>query len=125
MYRKYGDRVSFVTIYIKEAHPIDEWKMEANEPERDNVCYKQPTNMAERVEIANDFVERFDYPVPMLIDGIENRADSVYAGWPERFYVLDESNMVVYKGETGPFGFHPEEVETWLAARFPDDVSQP
>ena len=122
MYQQYGDRVSFLTIYIKEAHPIDEWKMESNEPEKDNVCYPQPTNLAERVTIANDFVKRFNYDVPVLIDGIENQCDSIYAGWPERLYILDEANTIVYKGETGPFGYHPEEVEAWLANRFNEKV---
>lgn len=28
--------------------------------------------------------------------------------------------MIRYKGETGPFGFHPEEVAAWLAKRFPE-----
>ena len=38
---------------------------------------------------------------------------------PERLYVIDEQGTIVYKGEPGPFGFHPEEVEAWLAKRFP------
>ena len=119
MYRQYGDRVSFLTIYIKEAHPIDEWRVEANNKDRNDVCYRQPTNLAQRVRIANDFVKRFDYDVPILIDGMENRADSLYAGWPERFYIVDESNTIVYKGKTGPLGYHPEEVEAWLARHMP------
>ena len=40
--------------------------------------------------------------------------------WPERFYILDEAGTIVYKGEPGPFGYHPEEVEAWLGKRFPD-----
>ena len=31
----------------------------------------------------------------------------------------DENGRVAYKGKTGPFGFHPEELEAWLARRFP------
>ena len=31
---------------------------------------------------------------------------------------------IVYKGKPGPFGYHPEEVEAWLAKRFPE-VSAP
>jgi hypothetical protein len=27
--------------------------------------------------------------------------------------------VIVYKGKPGPFGYHPEEVEAWLTARFP------
>jgi iodothyronine deiodinase-like protein len=114
MYRKYGDRADFLTIYIKEAHPTDEWQMESNEKE--GVCYPQPKTLAQRVAIANDFVHRFHYPIPLLVDGFDNRANALYAGWPERLYVVDQSKTVVYKGKPGPFGYHPEELEAWLAA---------
>jgi type I thyroxine 5'-deiodinase len=117
MYRTYGRQAEFVNVYIKEAHPEDEWQMESNEKE--NVCYPQPKTTQQRVAIANDFVRRFEYPMPMLIDPIENPANDLYAGWPERFYIIDEQGKIVYKGEPGPFGFHPEEVEAWLAKRFP------
>jgi hypothetical protein len=50
---------------------------------------------------------------------IENGANPLYAGWPERFYIVDERGIIVYKGKPGPFGYHPEEVEFWLARRFP------
>jgi len=117
MYRKYGDRVRFLTVYIKEAHPTDEWQMDSNEKEQ--VCYPQPRSTAQRVAIANDFVKRFHYELPLAVDPIENPANALYAGWPERFYILDERGVVAYKGKPGPFGYHPEEVETWLASRFP------
>ena len=32
---------------------------------------------------------------------------------------MDEKGIIVYKGKPGPFGYHPEEVEDWLARRFP------
>ena len=121
MHRKYEDRVRFLTLYIKEAHPLDEWQMDSNEKE--NVCYPQPKTTAQRVAIANDFVKRFRYDVPLAVDPIENRANAVYAGWPERFYIVDEQGVIVFKGKPGPFGFHPEEVEQWLAKRFPEPAS--
>ena len=117
MHRKYGDRVRFLTIYIKEAHPEDEWQMDSNEKE--GVCYPQPRTTAQRVAIASDFVKRFHYEIPLVVDPIENTANAAYAGWPERFYVVDEQGVIVYKGKPGPFGYHPEEVEAWLAKRFP------
>ena len=116
MFRKYGDRAAFVTVYIKEAHATDEWQMKSNETE--NVCYAQPRTMEQRLMIANDFAKRFNYTIPMLVDAMDNAANQVYAGWPERIYVIDEQNSIVYKGEKGPFGFHPEEVEAWLEKRF-------
>ena len=113
----YTGRAAFVTVYIKEAHPEDEWQMDSNETE--GVCYKQPKTLDDRLAIARDFVGRYDYGIPLLVDGIANRADELYAGWPERLYVIDEAGTIVYKGKPGPFGYHPEEVESWLRTRFP------
>jgi type I thyroxine 5'-deiodinase len=92
--------------------------MDVNETEK--VCYPQPRTLDERVAIANDFVQRFQYDLPLLVDGIDDRADSLYAGWPERLYVAGEDGRIAYKGETGPFGYHPEEVAAWLEQRFPE-----
>jgi hypothetical protein len=117
MYREYGDRARFLTVYIKEAHPEDEWQMDSNEKE--DVCYPQPRTLAQRVAIANDFAKRFHYDVPLAVDRMDDRANQLYAGWPERFYIVDEGGTIVFKGKPGPFGFHPEEVEAWLAKRFP------
>jgi type I thyroxine 5'-deiodinase len=86
--------------------------MEANEKE--SVCYPQPRSTSGRVAIANDFIHRFHWEIPMLVDPIENPANQVYAGWPERLYVVDEQGRIAYKGDPGPFGYHPEEVVRWL-----------
>ena len=118
LYERYG-RVGFLTVYIKEAHPLDEWQMDSNVKE--SVCYPQPKSLAQRVAIANDFVKRFPYRVPLAVDVMENPANAAYAGWPERFYSLDEKGVIVYKGKPGPFGYHPEEVEAWLSQRYPGE----
>ena len=116
IYERYKERADFLTVYIREAHPTDEWQMTANE--REDVCYPQPRTLEHRMKIVNDFVERFRYRIPLAVDPMENPADRIYAGWPERFYIVDESGAIAYKGKTGPFGYHPEEVEAWLARRF-------
>jgi len=87
--------------------------------EKEGVCYPQPKTMAQRIAIANDFVKRFHFPLPLLVDEMDNPANAVYAGWPERLYIVDEHGTIVYKGETGPFGYHPEEVVAWLEAHPP------
>jgi hypothetical protein len=85
----------------------------------EGVCYPQPKSLAQRVTIANDFIQRFHFPIPLGIDSMANTADAVYAGWPERVYILDESGKIVYRGGLGPFQFHPEEARAWLEQRFP------
>ncbi len=114
--QRFADRAEFLTIYIKEAHPEDEWQLGVNEDE--SVCYGQPTTLAGRVAISNDFVQRFDYQMPLVIDPIDNPAELAYAAWPERLYIVDESGSVAYKGGVGPFGYDPDELEAWLDERF-------
>ncbi len=112
---EYTSRAEFLTLYIKEAHPTDEWQMPVNESE--GVCYLQPRTTAQRVAIASDFVKRFQYGIPLLVDPLENQANELYAGWPERLYIV-ENGVIRYKGGTGPFNYHPEEVAAWLKTRF-------
>jgi len=116
MHDRFSDRAGFLTIYIKEARPEDEWQMNVNEDE--SVCYKQPVTLGQRVAIARDFIERFEYGLPLVVDPMENTAEEAYAGWPERLYVIDESGHVAYKGGVGPMAFDPEELEGWLEQRF-------
>ena len=117
MQERYRDRALFQTVYIREAHPIDGWQKDSNEKE--GVCYRQPKTLSERVAIANDFVKRFNYALPLAVDTMGDKAEKIYAGWPERLYIIDAKGVIAYKGEPGPRGYHPEEVEAWLAARFP------
>ena len=90
--------------------------MKSNETE--GVCYPQPRTLADRLIIANDFRKRFSYAPPLVVDPMSNAADAAYAGWPERLYVIDADGRIAYKGKTGPFGYHPEEVADWLRSRF-------
>jgi len=85
--------------------------------EREDVCYRQPTTLAERVAIANDFLARSGYRIPIMVDDMDNAAEEAFAAWPERLYVIDEAGKVVYKGDVGPFGFDPEELGAWLGDR--------
>jgi hypothetical protein len=112
--------VDFLTIYIREAHPTDEWQMKSNDKDKDDVCYAQPKTLEQRVVIANDFTQRFKYPVPFGIDEMSNGANDAYAAWPERLYIIDESGRIAYKGGNGPFKYDPKEVRSWLAQRYGD-----
>ena len=118
IYNDYKDHADFLTIYIREAHPTDEWRMNSNEKGKDNVCYAQPKSISDRVAIANDFTKRFKYPVPFGIDEMSNAANDAYAAWPERLYIIDENGRVSYKGGNGPFKYDPKEVRAWLAKRY-------
>ena len=120
MFERFHDRADFLTIYIKEAHPDDEWQMQPNLDEE--VCYLQPKNEGQRVAIANDFARRFQYPLPLAVDPMDDTANRTYAAWPERLYII-EGGRIVYKGGNGPFNYKPAEVGAWLEARFGGPVT--
>jgi len=124
LFDDYKDHADFLTIYVREAHPTDEWQMKSNEKDKDDVCYAQPKTLAQRVAIANDFTQRFKYPVPFGIDQMDNAANDAYAAWPERLYILDENGYVAYKGGNGPFKYDPKEVRAWLASHY-GEVKRP
>jgi type I thyroxine 5'-deiodinase len=105
-------------VYVREAHPTDEWQMKSNLKEKDDVCYAQPKTLEQRLVIANDFTKRFKFPLPFGIDDMSNAANDAYAAWPERLYVIDESGHIAYRGGIGPFNYNPAEVREWLAARY-------
>lgn len=116
IYNDYKDHVDFLTVYVREAHPTDEWQMKSNVKE--DVCYAQPKTLEQRVAIAKDFTARFKFPLPFGIDDMSNAADNAYAAWPERLYVIDETGHVAYRGGIGPFNYKPAEVRDWLAAKY-------
>jgi peroxiredoxin len=102
---------------VREAHPTDEWKMDSNEKDKDDVCYLQPRTLDDRLAIANDFVTRFHFPLPMAVDAMDDDVMKKYAAWPERLYVVDADGRIAYRGGMGPFDYHPEQVREWLAKK--------
>ena len=55
----------------------------------------------------------------MGVDSMSDLANRLYAGWPERIYIVDESGNIAYRGGLGPFNYHPEEARAWLQKKFP------
>lgn len=114
--KKYSDTVNFVIVYIKEAHPDDEWQMEDNE--ESGVIYSQPKSTEERRELARAFIDQMDVETETLLDDIDNTAMACYAAWPERLYIIGTDGRIIYKGGMGPFYFDPDEVEEILSKEF-------
>jgi hypothetical protein len=99
-------------VYIAEAHPSDIWQMQSNIKER--VIFRNPTTSAERQEVANSCIRKLHIKIPALIDGIDNRVERQYTGWPDRLFVVGRDGKVRYKSEPGPFGFDPKKLESAL-----------
>jgi iodothyronine deiodinase-like protein len=95
--------VTFFVVYIQEAHPVDLWQMSSNV--KDGVLFASPKTSGERAETAEICVVKLAIKIPAVVDGIDNRIERAYTGWPDRLYVIGTDGRVRYKSPPGPFGF--------------------
>lgn len=115
-YQEYKDRAAFMFVYIREAHPSDEWQMPSNE--KDGVVLTQPVTHDERRSTAGRCCSQMKLTMPCVVDTLDNTVDDAYAAWPERIFVIDEEGVVGYASKQGPWGFDPQQAQEWLDRYF-------
>ena len=108
MKKAYGDRVEFLAVYVREAHPTDGWRMESNDAA--GVVFAQPQSLGERMGVADKCCQSLVMTMPLLVDDLNDRVGHLYSGMPDRLYIIDREGRVAYKGGRGPFGFKPGEM---------------
>ena len=105
--------MEFLAIYVREAHPIDGWRMESND--QAGISILQPRSKAERDAVSNRCCTALHVTMPMVVDDMDDHVGHLYSGMPDRLYVIDRAGKVAYKSGRGPFGFKPGEMEQALA----------
>jgi hypothetical protein len=108
LHDRYGDRVAFFIVYIREAHPEDGWVLEDNRDE--GIALVDPVSLEERAAVAESCAVRLRTRIPMLLDDVDDAVASAYGGWPDRLYLIDRDGRVAFQGGPGPGGFQPAEL---------------
>lgn len=109
LYRKYRDRVEFLTVYIQEAHPSDGWQVVSNV--KQNVIVASPRSQAERGAVAHTCVRRLGLELPAVMDTLDDATDTAYTAWPDRYFLVDRDGRLAHISKPGPFGFDTLETE--------------
>jgi hypothetical protein len=109
MYEKYKDRVEFLLVYIREAHPTDGVQAPANV--RDGILIEAAKSIDQKDDHATACVRKLDIKFAALIDGMDNRTENDYTAWPDRLMLVGRDGRIAFKGEMGPRGFRPPELE--------------
>jgi len=80
-----------------------------------SVC-NQPKTLEERRAIAQRFVKKHDYQLPLVLDGIDNCFMKTFAAWPIRYYVIRDGK-VAFKAQPSDsdFTYCISELGDWLA----------
>jgi len=125
VYQAWKEQVEFVTVYVREAHPVDDDRPATPTNSLAGILIRQPTTLDERCSVAKRCATALHLDMPLVVDGIDNRVAESYRAEPNRLYVVDRKGRIAYRGGPGPFGFNPSEMEQTLVLllheeRYPD-----
>jgi hypothetical protein len=124
LYKQYHERVQFLSIYIREAHPVDGWwfgdgligkAMNAGYAKAALDVY-DPKTIEERRAVAGRCEESLKYGIRTYVDEMDDAVNKAYAAMPTRLYLVGVDGRVVYAGGLGPWGFKPDELEAAIEA---------
>jgi hypothetical protein len=104
LYKNYNDKIQFILIYTREAHPTDGWYMGDHE-------IRNHQSMAERREVAGMCEVALQYGIKTYVDEMDDAVSEAYASLPDRLYLVGLGGTIVYAGDIGPFGFKPAELK--------------
>jgi type I thyroxine 5'-deiodinase len=79
------------------------------------VLFASPRTNDERAGVAEMCVVRLAVKIPSLLDGVDNKVERAYTGWPDRLYIVGTDGRVRFKSAPGPFGFSTSELEEALS----------
>ncbi|WP_175408797.1 deiodinase-like protein [Streptomyces sp. TRM64462] len=83
LHRQFGNRVGFVTLYVREAHPGDR--------------YPQPDTMQRKTAHARELKERDELPWTVAVDDLDGTLHQQLDAKPNAAYVMDVDGGVAFR----------------------------
>ncbi|MBW2256040.1 MAG: hypothetical protein JRI25_15765, partial [Deltaproteobacteria bacterium] len=133
LFERYHDRVQFLVVYIREAHPTDGWWLGGGVVgwglrlviPLTSTDTTDPATLEERRAEAGRCQAALELGIPTLVDDVDDRVNEAYAAWPTRLYLIDVDGHVAYAGGLGPFGFRPAALGRAIEAMLTDSPAGP
>jgi len=122
LYEEYHERVQFLNIYIREAHPKDGWwlgrrltkTIVKKYSSKVSMEYYDPETIEERRAVAGDCETALEYGIRTYVDGMDDYVNRTYAAWPTRSYLVGIDGRILYAGKMGPTSLKPKELKEAL-----------
>ena len=114
LYGRYGRKIGFVFIYIREAHAGVNWQSTINE--REGVQLAEASTLEEKQEHAALCIRKVKFSFPAAIDGLDNRVEALYGAWPSRAFLVGTDGKVLWSSPLGELDFKPGELELAISA---------
>lgn len=122
--KRWADQAEFLTVYVREAHPVDQDTRATSTNLRAGIVFEQPSSLPQRCEIAQRCQSALRLEATMVVDHLDNAVGNAYAASPDRLYVIDRQGRIAFQGGPGPFGFTPREMEQALILTLLAEQSQ-
>lgn len=114
LYQTYKDRVTFLLIYLQEAHPGAILSVATESGGKELRVIPLITKEAESLENLRKLVQLGKLTIPAGIESPANSVNRDYAGYPNRLYVVTTDGRVAFKGAPGPTGLKVPDLADWL-----------
>ena len=101
LWERYGERVHFLVVYIREAHPEEGWVVTPNRDE--GIRVNDPTSNEARLEVAEACALHLKIRMPVVVDDVDDAVASAYGALPDRLYLIGGDGSICYQGEPGRF----------------------
>lgn len=121
LYEQYHEDVQFLSIYIREAHPIDGWWLGRRLTKtiikkvfpypKVSMEHYDPKTIEERRAVAGECQTALQYDIRTYVDEMDDYVNDAYAAWPTRLYLVGLDGKVVYAGGLGPYDFKPAKLK--------------
>ncbi len=88
-----------LTIYIEEAHPLDEWFLpEAPDVITGKALISTHRSLEDRLAAARRFKAEKQFPIELVVDSMSGEVADRYDAWPERLFIVVDGVVVYYGG---------------------------
>lgn len=83
LHAEFGNRIDFVMLHVREAHPGER--------------VDQPRTSAEKMEHASELKRRDALPWPVAVDDVEGTVHRAFDGKPNAAFLTDRSGRIVFR----------------------------
>ena len=112
LYAKYGARVPFFLVYVREAHTGLTWESGRNT--REGIKVEEAATMGEKQDHAAMCSRKLHLRFPAVVDGLDGAVEKAYSAWPSRAVVIGKNGAMLYNSGLTELDFHAEEMEAAL-----------
>src|SRR5919201_126460 len=83
LYEDFGERVQFVSVYVREAHPGER--------------YPHHTSPEQKLRHARDWVQQDKMPWTVAVDTVDGATHQAYDSLPNSVYLIDRTGHVAFR----------------------------